>query len=86
MSLEDIQGVARQVLNHFFSFRELNSGLDEASEQQMIQDCLARVKNRDLDIRKKSLLNSLKLEQDLDSEKLEVFLKIAKEQKGPKAP
>ena len=62
--------------------------MDEANELQLIKDCIARVKERDFKIKSKQILNSLKVDPDPSSassaEKLEVLLKIAQEQKGPR--
>jgi hypothetical protein len=62
--------------------------MDEANESQLIKDCIARVKERDFKIKSKQILNALKVDPDSSSasssEKLEVLLKIAQEQKGPR--
>jgi hypothetical protein len=80
------QGLPAQLLTNHIAFSTLHDELDETGEQQLINDCIARVRERDFKIRSKSILNSIKTEQGNDPEKLEVFLKIAKEHKGPKSP
>jgi DNA primase len=63
-------------------------GMDEANELQLLNDCIARVKERDFKIKSKQILNALKIDPNSSSasssEKLEVLLKIAQEQKGPR--
>jgi hypothetical protein len=63
-----------------------NQDLEGAGEQeqQLLRDCLIRVKERDLKIKSKTMLNSIKIGQDPSSAELEDFLKLAKERKGPK--
>ena len=80
------QGLPAQLLTNHIAFSTMHDELDETAEQQVINDCIARVRERDFKIRSKSILNSIKTEQGTDQEKLEVFLKIAKEHKGPKSP
>ena len=80
------QGETNELLTSQIAFRSTIGELDEAGEQQLVLDCLARVKDRHLRGQSKRLLNSIKIESTVNSENLEVFMKIAKEQKGPKSP
>jgi DNA primase len=80
------QGETNELLTSQIAFRSMVGDLDEAGEQQLIQDCLVRVKDRHLREQSKRLISSIKAGSDLNSENLEVFMKIAKEQKGPKSP
>jgi len=77
------EGVNSELLTNHIGF---NSGLDKAGDEQLIQDCLVRVKDRYLKRMSKNLLNSIKSEPDLNNEQLEIFMKIAMEQKGPQQP
>jgi DNA primase len=80
------QGETNELLTSQIAFRTTVGDLDEAGEKQLILDCLARVKVRHLREQSRKLLSSIKSESDLNSENLEVFMKIAKEQKGLKSP
>jgi DNA primase len=85
ISLAEGYSGAQELLTNQAAWRA-QTPLDDAGERQLIQDCLVRVRERDLKIRSKSILNSIKANQDTSDEKLEVFLKIAREHKGPKSP
>jgi len=57
--------------------------LDEAGELQLLNDCLARVKERDYKIKSRSIINAIKIDSESSHEKLEELMKMAQEQKGP---
>jgi DNA primase len=78
------QGMSAHLLTGHIAGNTGSSNLDEAGEKQLVHDCLVRVRERDLKIRSKSILNSIKNDAGNNAEKLEIFLKISKEQKGPK--
>lgn len=80
------EGIFHELLTSHIGLDAAIGDLDEAGELQLIQDCLIRVKDRHLRAQSRELLSSLKTETDLNSEKLEIFMKIAMEQKGPKNP
>ncbi|MCC6278135.1 MAG: DNA primase [Oligoflexia bacterium] len=77
------EGLSAELLTNHIGFQ---SGLDRAGEVQLIQDCLNKVRQRHSNRESKQILTQLKANPEMDTEKLQAFMKIAKEQKGPKAP